>query len=861
MDPGKIFQIITNSTLLATRLLPANHTPLVEFSSSRYCAAVPEDRPPGGTVTSVIATHRHGAEVRYSITGGNKDGLFTIDQHSGTITLAAILDYEVIDEHELVVTAEGGMDAVHTYVFIRVDDVNDNPPVFLQPEPRITLVEEDDRDLPAPVAKVTAVDADLKDGGRLVYRLTGPGTQEEVGEGEAFFAIHARTGDLIQLRALDRDPPHGRGLWRLRVEVRDGQWWEDEEVIGPNLIDLSSPTHHHRQASWGHREPAGDPHTGVPSGNVRGGVRIVTPLTETYRNWRSERHALVSEPTAPRIEDSGSLLMDKSVPWSTAGATRHLRPANRVSDKAWLQESHSSASGLAYDSGGEILSPTTRDKDLNSKHDLPPAPAGWRDRRGTLPHDSQMRHVVAVPRKPRHAPYSMSREASHVVLRPRQEIRGDALHEKQRRQKRDNEEIKVPTLGGNISRSLRKQYVDLLSNRHEPSDAITHHRALAGDDGGGVKYTAALERNISNTSRYIPSDTLTDSRREGEETKHSLLTLTRNTQGVVTPNIKTTNPTEPQPENRGTQSASLGRKELKTEKSRRQKLTKEKENARFIRKKKPSMSSSTRPRIVSPSEHLKGVRLQRDASEMDFTFGNLEEDIEEEEEEEEEEESLCEEMMLDSGGGDSGWRIHVVETVVTVVVKDINDNAPVFPDTTMLGHVQENGAAGSAVVVVSAWDADDATDGSNARLTYAIEKNVVDEASGAAIFSVEPDTGLVRTARCCLDREATPEYRLQVVAADGGGLKGTGTVVVRVMDENDNPPRLARRHWELEVDETPPGAPSPNATLLELTAADKDARNVFLYRVVPGSGPGWENFGMRSVGIIGAAIRPQEPRL
>ena len=91
--------------------------------------------------------------------------------------------------------------------------------------------------------------------------------------------------------------------------------------------------------------------------------------------------------------------------------------------------------------------------------------------------------------------------------------------------------------------------------------------------------------------------------------------------------------------------------------------------------------------------------------------------------------------------------------------------------------------AGSAVVVVSAWDADDTTDGSNARLTYAIEKNVVDEASGTAIFSVEPDTGLVRTERCCLDREATPEYRLQVVATDGGGLKGE----CRSRDPNNQP--------------------------------------------------------------------------
>ena len=44
-----------------------------------------------------------------------------------------------------------------------------------------------------------------------------------------------------------------------------------------------------------------------------------------------------------------------------------------------------------------------------------------------------------------------------------------------------------------------------------------------------------------------------------------------------------------------------------------------------------------------------------------------------------------------SGGED---RVHVVETVVTVVVKDINDNAPVFPNTTMVGQVQENVAAG-----------------------------------------------------------------------------------------------------------------------------------------------------------------------
>lgn len=38
--------------------------------------------------------------------------------------------------------------------------------------------------------------------------------------------------------------------------------------------------------------------------------------------------------------------------------------------------------------------------------------------------------------------------------------------------------------------------------------------------------------------------------------------------------------------------------------------------------------------------------------------------------------------------------IHVVETELTIVVKDINDNAPTFPNVTMYGEVQENGPIG-----------------------------------------------------------------------------------------------------------------------------------------------------------------------
>lgn len=79
---------------------------------------------------------------------------------------------------------------------------------------------------------------------------------------------------------------------------------------------------------------------------------------------------------------------------------------------------------------------------------------------------------------------------------------------------------------------------------------------------------------------------------------------------------------------------------------------------------------------------------------------------------------------------------------------------------------------GLTVILMEAIDYDDPEEGGNAQLTYNIEKNALDEQTGAAIFSVDPRTGEVRTALCCLDREKTPDYTLQIVAVDGGGLKG-----------------------------------------------------------------------------------------
>ncbi|XP_066147632.1 neural-cadherin isoform X5 [Euwallacea fornicatus] len=180
---------------------------------------------------------------------------------------------------------------------------------------------------------------------------------------------------------------------------------------------------------------------------------------------------------------------------------------------------------------------------------------------------------------------------------------------------------------------------------------------------------------------------------------------------------------------------------------------------------------------------------------------------------------------------------------VQVNLKDINDNAPIFPQGVYFGNVTENGTAGMVVMTMTAVDYDDPSEGTNAKLTYSIEKNVIEEETGSPIFEIESETGVIKTAVCCLDRERTPDYSIQVVAMDGGGLKGTGTASIRVKDINDMPPAFTKDEWFTEVDETD-GSALPEMPILTVTVHDEDETNKFQYKVIENSGYGADKFTM-----------------
>lgn len=133
-----------------------------------------------------------------------------------------------------------------------------------------------------------------------------------------------------------------------------------------------------------------------------------------------------------------------------------------------------------------------------------------------------------------------------------------------------------------------------------------------------------------------------------------------------------------------------------------------------------------------------------------------------------------------------------------VKVQDINDNPPEFLHGPYYARVAEMSNVGTSVMQVTATDADDPTYGNSARLVYSILQ-------GQPYFSVEPHTGIIRTALPNMDREAKQEYDVVIQAKDMGGhmggLSGTTQVKITLTDVNDNPPKFAQGVYSMSVSE------------------------------------------------------------
>ncbi|XP_013763741.1 protocadherin-19 isoform X3 [Pundamilia nyererei] len=164
---------------------------------------------------------------------------------------------------------------------------------------------------------------------------------------------------------------------------------------------------------------------------------------------------------------------------------------------------------------------------------------------------------------------------------------------------------------------------------------------------------------------------------------------------------------------------------------------------------------------------------------------------------------------------------------VTVNVMDTNDNPPVISllslNTEMV-EVSENAQRGYVIALVRVSDKDS---GANGKVQCRLQGNVPFRLQEYESFSTILVDGR-------LDREQKDTYNLTIQAEDSGipPLRATKSLVVKVTDENDNPPHFLKPHYQEMVMENN----LPGSCLLTVSAEDPDLgmNGTVSYSIVPG---------------------------
>lgn len=130
---------------------------------------------------------------------------------------------------------------------------------------------------------------------------------------------------------------------------------------------------------------------------------------------------------------------------------------------------------------------------------------------------------------------------------------------------------------------------------------------------------------------------------------------------------------------------------------------------------------------------------------------------------------------------------------VTVLLEDVNDNAPFFTQLEYRKSVYEDARINKVLLQVKA---DDVDIGKNRKISYSLLDTV------GNTFSIESETGVISLKKA-LNREDRATYVLTVQAKDAGtpSKSGTCAVVINVLNINDVPPEFTDSSFKANVSE------------------------------------------------------------
>uniref|UniRef100_A0A8D1TD68 Cadherin domain-containing protein n=1 Tax=Sus scrofa TaxID=9823 RepID=A0A8D1TD68_PIG len=210
--------MVGHCTVLVEILDENDNSPEVIITS--LALPVREDAQVGTTIALISVSDRDSGangQVTCSLMPHSPFKLVSTFRNYYSLVLDGTLDRESVASYELVVTArDGGSPSLWATarLSVEVGDVNDNAPVFAQPEYTVFVKENN-----APgchIFTVSARDADAQENARVAYSLV----ERRVGERalSSYVSVHAESGQVFALQPLDREELE---LLQFRVSARD----------------------------------------------------------------------------------------------------------------------------------------------------------------------------------------------------------------------------------------------------------------------------------------------------------------------------------------------------------------------------------------------------------------------------------------------------------------------------------------------------------------------------------------------------------------------------------------------------------------------------------------------------------------
>ncbi|MBN3304009.1 FAT3 protein, partial [Amia calva] len=176
-----------------------------------YTASFPEDIPINKVILKIGATDADigsNAEIQYSLHGSGAED-FLLDQDNGELKTMFSMDREKTPVYKIFARAtDGGGRYCKSDIYLTVEDVNDNPPLFSDSHYTASVYEN--TATKALLTRLQANDPDVGLNRKVVYSL--------VDSANGFFSIDKSSGIIVLEKTLDREQ---QALYNITVRASD----------------------------------------------------------------------------------------------------------------------------------------------------------------------------------------------------------------------------------------------------------------------------------------------------------------------------------------------------------------------------------------------------------------------------------------------------------------------------------------------------------------------------------------------------------------------------------------------------------------------------------------------------------------